>query len=157
MTPRSFDTDPVTLSARLRELDDAEGGDDGWTDVGRQLASLGALASSTNVSPNRRSSPRVPLRCRAWCKERGIRLLVQVVNASRGGLLVRAPSALAVGATVMVSFKLAGDVEVAAQARVVWASRTGALSGMGLEFLGFTQPDALGSFEAFLTDRLASD
>jgi len=82
-----------------------------------------------------------------------MRLLVQVLNASRGGLLVRAPTALAVGTRITVSFKLATEVEVTAEARVVWAARTGALSGMGLEFVSFAEPEVVAPFEAFLARR----
>jgi hypothetical protein len=151
-SPTTGVPDPRLLSQRLHDLETGDGTDSGWTDVGRQLARLAAAMSRT--ASNRRRAPRVPVRCRAWCKEKGLRLLVQVLNASSTGLCVRAPSALGVGAKVMVTFKLDPTIEVAAEARVVWVARTGALSGMGLELLEFARPEVRGPYEAFLAQRL---
>ena len=82
-----------------------------------------------------RQSPRFALRRRVWCEGDHVTLYLQSQNVSEGGLFLRTATPLPPGTRARVSLRI-DDVEMIAEAEVVWVAGTGApVAGMGLKLL----------------------
>ena len=82
-----------------------------------------------------RQSPRFALRRRVWCEGDHITLYLQSHNVSEGGLFLRTATPLPPGTRARVSIKI-DDVEIVAEAEVVWIATAGApVPGMGVKLL----------------------
>lgn len=88
---------------------------------------------------DRRRHPRVPIRQRVWCEGPNVTLYVQALNASEGGLFVRAANPPSAGDRFRFSFTDLDDGEVVATVEVVWSRRgTGdSQPGMGVRTVRF--------------------
>jgi len=77
----------------------------------------------------------VALRHRVWCEGDHVTLYLQSLNASLGGLFLRTATPLPAGTRARVSLKI-DDIEMVADAEVVWTSEPGSpVPGMGLRLV----------------------
>lgn len=108
------------------------------------------LVSSARLSPpgtravemsdhEARRSPRFALRKRVWCEGDHVTLYLQSQNVSAGGLFLRTATPLPAGTKARVSLRLE-DVEVVAEAEVVWVAGSGSpVPGMGLRLVAIEE------------------
>ncbi|MEM9192068.1 MAG: PilZ domain-containing protein [Myxococcota bacterium] len=87
------------------------------------------------MAPERRTSPRAPVRQRVYCETDAYTLYVQTVNMSEGGMFLRA-STPPPGSRYRISFTDEEGGEVVAEAEPVWI-RGGVEPGVGVRFLSF--------------------
>ncbi len=93
------------------------------------------VSPEDSVRENRKF-PRVPTRLRCWCEGENVTFYARVGNISEGGLFLRTSTPLPHGSRAKVRLEPRGELEVEAEATVVWA-RTGETEtqpGMGLRF-----------------------
>ena len=86
-----------------------------------------------------RQWPRFSLRRRVWCEGDHVTLYLQSLNISAGGLFLRTATPLPAGTRAVVTLRV-DDVDVVAEAEIVWIAGTGAtVQGMGLKLLEVRQ------------------
>ncbi len=96
-----------------------------------------------------RRSPRFALRKRVWCEGDHVTLYLQSHNVSAGGLFLRTATPLPPGTKARVSLRV-DDIEIVAEAEVVWVASGGAQTpGMGLKLLDIQEGAA--AFEGLLS------
>jgi hypothetical protein len=74
-------------------------------------------------------------------------MYITIMNISRGGVFLKTAIPLPVGQKAKIMWKMADDVEVEAEAEVVWSCQGGSpgpqggfiMPGMGLKFIRFTR------------------